>query len=219
MKLLALLVLLTRKIMANNPFEVVPSPSYATSYAAPLLDFSALSGQQPAQQQPNNSAQNWGQALAAFKPGSQSNSGGNVGGGGGGVGGWWTPERQQYAVDYLKNNAGLSDIGAQGLVTRWAAVEAGGGPGEVNPSSGAAGIGQWLGERKHGFALGDFDSQLRHAADELVGSERSAGDALRRARTKEDAAVGASMYERAEGYDWRTGRDAFVNKTLKNMNQ
>ena len=132
---------------------------------------------------------------------------------GGKATGWWTPERQKHAVEYLKNNAGLSDMGARGLVSRWANVEAARGPGEVNPRSGAAGIGQWLGDRKHGFKLGDFDFQLAHAARELNTSEKGAGDALRNARTAMEAATGASRYERAEGFNPRTGRDNFTNKT------
>ena len=214
--------------MADNPFiGAVQVPNYsdaiqgrgnAGSYAAPLLDFSALSTlgqpQQQQQQNPQQQAQNFAQGLASFaQPKSSQSQTGNGG-------------DYASAISSIESGGNYQEKGpvtssgdrAYGKyqimgqnIPGWTA--------EVNRSSGAAGIGQWLGERKHGFALGDFDSQLSHAADELVGSEKSAGDALRRARTKQDAAIGASMYERAEGYDWRTGRDAFVNKTMKNMNQ
>jgi hypothetical protein len=131
--------------------------------------------------------------------------------------GWWTPDRVSYAVDHLKKNAGLSDAGALGLVSRWAGVEANGGPGSVNPSSGAVGIGQWLGTRKRGVPA-DFDGQLSHAARELNTTERAAAKRLRAAQTPQDAAIGASMFERAEGYDPKTGRDNFVGSTIRTMN-
>ena len=69
--------------MADNPFEVVPAPSYATGYAAPLLDFSLLSGQNRTQPQPDQqqSTQSLGQALAALaQPKSSSQSQTNSGG-------------------------------------------------------------------------------------------------------------------------------------------
>jgi GH24 family phage-related lysozyme (muramidase) len=113
-------------------------------------------------------------------------------------------------------HAHLTEMGARGLVSRWAHVEAQGGPSEVN-KIGATGIGQWLGARKQGVRVGDFEGQLAHAAQELNGSERSAGDALRSARTPSEAARGASMYERAEGYDARTGRDNWTSKTEQHI--
>ena len=129
--------------------------------------------------------------------------------------GWWTAERKQHAVDYLMQNAGLPELGAKALVARWASVESTeGGPFAVNPKSGAIGIEQALGARKQGIVLGDFEGQLKHAADELKTSESSAYQILMKAKTPEQAAIGASQFERAEGYDWRTGRDAWVNKTI-----
>ena len=129
--------------------------------------------------------------------------------------GWWTAERKQHAVDYLMQNAGLPELGAKALVARWASVKSTeGGPFAVNPKSGAIGIEQALGARKQGIVLGDFEGQLKHAADELKTSESSAYQILMRAKTPEQAAIGASQFERAEGYDWRTGRDAWVNKTI-----
>jgi hypothetical protein len=130
-----------------------------------------------------------------------------------GAGGkWWNPERYGHAVDRLMKEAGLSRMGAQGLVARWMNVEAPGGPGSVNPKSGAFGIGQWLGGRQGGIAGNtDFDGQLSYAIRELNSSESRAGRALRSASTPDQAARGASMYERAEGYDPRSGTDAFTN--------
>ena len=119
-----------------------------------------------------------------------------------------------HAVDRLMKEAGLSHEGAAGLVARWAGVEAGGGPTSVNPSSGAQGIGQWLGNRQNAdTASGNFDRNLTHAIQELNGSEKRAGDALRNAKTAAQAARGASMYERAEGYNGWTGTDAYTAST------
>lgn len=136
--------------------------------------------------------------------------------GGGGVGGWWTPERQQHAVERLKEEAGLSEQGARGLVARWAGVEAPGGPESVNPSSGAVGVAQWLGARKAGTPR-DFDGQITKAIGELNSTEGRAATKLRNARTAEEGAVGAAMFERAEGYNASTGRDLFVQKTMNTM--
>ncbi len=130
--------------------------------------------------------------------------------------GWWTPERQQHAIDRLRKEGGLSEMGARGLVARWAHVEATQGPSEVNRYSGALGIGQWMGSRKKGIT-NDFDIQITKTINELNSSEKRAGNALRSAKTAEEAARGASMYERAEGYNPSTGRDAFTDKTIKNI--
>lgn len=130
--------------------------------------------------------------------------------------GWWTPDRQRHAIDYLKDKGGLSELGAKALVARWAGVEAQSGPGEVN-SIGATGIGQWLGKRKSGVVRGDFEGQLAHAVQELNGPESRAYETLKNARTEEEAAIGASEYERAEGYRSRTGRDNYVSKTIRYM--
>ncbi len=132
--------------------------------------------------------------------------------------GWWTPDRVDQAVTHLQRNANLSPIGAQGLVARWANVEAQGGPNAVNPNSGAVGIGQWLGNRKAGVPS-DFEGQLNHAVRELNTTESAAAKRLRMAQTPEDAAIGASMFERAEGYDPKTGRDNFVDPTIRAMKQ
>ncbi len=133
--------------------------------------------------------------------------------------GWWTAERQRHAYNRLREEAGLSHEGAMGLVSRWAHVEATQGPGAVNPTSGAFGIAQWLGPRKGKIAGNtNYDDQLSYAIWELQNTETKAAAALRAAKSKEDGAVGAAMYERAEGYNPRTGRDNHVAKTLGGMN-
>jgi hypothetical protein len=130
------------------------------------------------------------------------------------VGSWWTEDRIQHAAQRLMAEAGLSPSGASGLVARWSSVEAPGGPGSVNPTSGAFGIGQWLGDRKTGIdGNTDFDAQIAHAVAELNGKERTAAAALRSASSSADGARGASMYERAEGYNESTGKDNFTDKT------
>jgi hypothetical protein len=140
---------------------------------------------------------------------------GGAGWSGQGVHGWWTPEHVKHAIDVLKKG-GLSQIGAEGLVSRWVNVEAAGGPGSKNPTSGAIGIGQWLGARKQGVT-GDFDNQLQHALSELHGSESKAFNKLNSAKTDEEAATGASMFERAEGYSAGSGRDNYTSRTAKGM--
>lgn len=170
--------------------------------------------------------QSGGKSLLEWLFGRPGSSGGAVvgasGSGGGGValgkgaatGSWWTPARMAHAVDRLQKEAGLSKMGAAALVARWSGIEAGGGPGAVNPRSGAFGIAQWLGSRKAGIAGNtDFDAQLSHAISELNGAEKKAGDALRSAKTMGQGARGASMYERAEGYNAYSGTDNFTAST------
>ncbi|WP_027162332.1 phage tail tip lysozyme [Mesorhizobium sp. WSM1293] len=141
-----------------------------------------------------------------------------------GTKGWWTPERQSQAYQTL-TAGGLSDAGARGLVSRWMNVEAGGGPGTVN-SIGATGMAQWLGPRRarlmafakaRGKNWNDFDTQLQFSLSELNGPESAAGRALRNARTDAQGAAGASMYERAEGYNSWNGMDNFTGKTYRGM--
>ncbi|MGE8129006.1 phage tail tip lysozyme [Methylobacterium sp. NPDC080182] len=136
-----------------------------------------------------------------------------------GVGSWWTPERQQHAIDRLKAG-GVSEIGARALVARWAAVEAPQGPASVNPKSGAFGIGQWLGSRKPGInGNTDFDAQIDYALKELKGPEGKALRQLNSAQTNAEAATGASMFERAENYNPRTGQDDWTGKTAAAMDK
>ena len=132
-------------------------------------------------------------------------------------GGWWTPERQQHAIDRLKAG-GVTELGARALVARWSAVEAGAGPSAVNPSSGAFGVAQWLGARKRGIAGNtNFDDQIDHALKELHGPEGKALSQLNRATNNSQAAIGASMFERAENYNPRTGMDDWTGKTATAM--
>ena len=131
--------------------------------------------------------------------------------------GWWTPDRKAYALNYLVS-AGLSHYGAAGLVSRWANVEASGGPASVNPRSGAFGIAQWLGSRLPPIRGNtDFNAQLAYVVQELNGSESRAASVLRRAQSAYEGARGASMYERAEGYNANTGADNFTQRTANGI--
>jgi hypothetical protein len=139
--------------------------------------------------------------------------------------GWWTKARQQHAYDRLRKEAGLSDQGAKGLISRWANVEASGGPTSVN-HIGALGIAQMLGDRKQrllqmsgqtGKSWKDYDLQLSHIIEELNGKEARAAAKLKSASTAADGAIGASMFERAEGYNRVSGRDNFTSRTLGGM--
>ncbi len=127
--------------------------------------------------------------------------------------GWWNPDRQSHAVDVLMKEAGLTEDGAKALVARWKFVESAGGPNSVNPRSGAAGIAQGLGSRRAGYT-GSFDDQLKNAARELNGAE---GRAKRMLNTPGMEATGASQFERAEGYNARTGEDNFTARTREGM--
>lgn len=134
------------------------------------------------------------------------------------TGEWWTPERQAYAANYLVKNAGLSKYGAAGLVARWAGVEASGGPSSYNSQgggNGAIGIGQWRGSRQGGLTTkSTFDDNLAHAVQDLKHpDQRAAYEQLQSAKSENDGARGASMYERAEGFDAKTGNDNFTSKT------
>lgn len=128
---------------------------------------------------------------------------------------WWTPDKQAYAVNYLIG-AGLSPWGAAGLVSRWVNVESGTqGPFSQGGYKGRAfGIAQWLGPRLPPIA-GDtnFDDQLAYVVTELNGIESRAGNVLRTAQDDWTGAVGASMYERASGYDQSTGEDDYTEAT------
>src|SRR6185312_3679176 len=97
-------------------------------------------------------------------------------------------------------------------------VEAPDGPTSVNPTSGAQGIGQWLGSRLSGIAGNtNLEDQLSYAIGELNGPESKAGNALRAATTEAQGATGASMYERAAGYNSATGSDEFTDMTQRKM--
>jgi hypothetical protein len=60
-------------------------------------------------------------------------------------------------------------------------------PSARNPSSGAIGIGQWLGGRARGVRPGDLHGQLQHLWSELQGPERGALQRVKQAHTIEGA--------------------------------
>lgn len=131
---------------------------------------------------------------------------------------WWTADRKRYALNYLLS-AGLSPYGAAGLVSRWANVESvANGPSAVNPYSGAFGIAQWLGSRLPPIRGNtNFDAQLAYVVQELNGPEARAGNVLRAAGSAYEGARGASMYERAEGYNSASGVDNFTARTASGI--
>jgi TP901 family phage tail tape measure protein len=121
-----------------------------------------------------------------------------------GIGGFWSPSIMKHVTERLENEAGLSPMGAAGLVARWAAIEAPGGPTSVNPRSGASGINQALGDRlPPGYETWSLDKQLDYIIknDLNAPAQRRAYEVLRNAKTASQAAAGASMYERAEGFN------------------
>ena len=97
---------------------------------------------------------------------------------------------------------GLTREQATGLTARLAA-ESGHGvsldPNAVNPTSGAYGIGQWLGNRKPAALAtkGNLGSQLGLVWNELNTTEKGALEQIRAAKTPREAAVAAEAYERA----------------------
>lgn len=132
---------------------------------------------------------------------------------------WWTPDRQAYAVSALVNG-GLSPYGAAGLVSRWANVESAvNGPTSQGGYKGRAwGIAQWLGSRLPAIDQNpSFDDQLAYVLQELQRPESSASgrayQLLQSAADADAAAVGASLYERAGGYNASTGRDNYTSRT------
>ena len=136
--------------------------------------------------------------------------------GSGSLGNWWTPDRIKHAVERLQKEAGLSEAGAAGLVARWSGIEAAGGPGSHNNVGGGhSGIGQWSDISRGGAAMrgADFDTQISHAIDELKTTEARAAAVLRNAKTPEEGARGASMFERAENYNPSTGIDDWTAST------
>ncbi len=114
---------------------------------------------------------------------------------------------------------GVSPLGAAALVSRWANVESStDGPNSVNPTTGAFGVGQWLGARKMGIA-GDtnIDDQVDHALAELHGKEAASLYILNHAGNAYDAARGASAFERAEGWNAFNSTDNFTDATAKGI--
>src|SRR4051812_1512450 len=135
---------------------------------------------------------------------------------------WWTPANQTYAFNYLVG-AGLSPYGAAALVSRWANVEATNGPssrgGFLNH---AWGIAQWLGPRLPPIdGNPSFNDQLAYVIQELQRPESAAsGRAFQILQTAQDAysaAIGASLYERASGFNSSTGVDNFTQRTANGI--
>lgn len=148
-----------------------------------------------------------------------------AGGGASGGKGWWTPDRLNFGVNYLMKNAGLSKVAAQGLISRFAGIEAPGGPGQRGGYMGrASGIGQWLGPRlRAGVPMGDYEGQLAKVVRELKGDPREGTNegrayrSLLAARTPHEAASAAEDYERATSP--RVSRSSLVNNTVRAMHR
>ena len=145
--------------------------------------------------------------------------------GSGKPGGWWDADRQKHAYDKLVAG-GMPSVSAIGLISRWKNVESHNrGPDDANNIGGGHwGIAQW--DRKRWSGVGGskgFDDQLNKVVEEYKtgsgdGAYVRASSALRDAKTDAEAALGASAYERAEGYtSRRDGTDNFTGATLGGM--
>jgi len=114
---------------------------------------------------------------------------------------------------------GVAPLGAEALVSRWKNVESPGGPNVYGGYKGRAfGIGQWLGDRRPEIVgNADIDAQVDYALKELKEADplgaKNAMAVLNAAKTSEEAARGASIYERAGNFDPLTGRDDYTKPT------
>ncbi|PVX61233.1 phage tail tip lysozyme [Paraburkholderia unamae] len=115
-----------------------------------------------------------------------------------------TSDRANYLMARLKA-AGYTDAQAAGIVGSLMQEAQGLNPAAVNPKSGAAGIGQWLGSRAaafqqqfgHSLAQSTFGEQVDFMLQELKTSERDADMRIRNATTPEQAAyLHSQFYER-----------------------
>lgn len=132
---------------------------------------------------------------------------------------FWTAANQRYAYNYLRG-AGLSNYGAAGLVSRWANVESTvDGPRAQGGYLGRAfGIAQWLGARLTPIKGNtNFAAQLAYVVKELNSTETRAANVLKTATSAAQGAVGASMYERAGGYNAATGKDNYTSRTAQGI--
>jgi hypothetical protein len=108
----------------------------------------------------------------------------------------------EYAASYYQNSLGLTPQQARGAARYMMRNESGLDPSAVNPTSGALGIGQWLGPRKAALtsrfgANPTLDQQLAFSRDELMGPERATLDRLRGAKSEGEAyGVWGQSYER-----------------------
>lgn len=115
-----------------------------------------------------------------------------------------TANKAQQIVDALVA-AGYPVDSARGIAAGLYS-ESGLNPGNVNPTSGATGIAQWLGTRKTGFKdkfnkdVGDatLEEQLQYVMWELQNTEKATGDKLRKGgmNARESAAAFIHGYER-----------------------
>ncbi|WP_158810472.1 hypothetical protein [Beijerinckia sp. L45] len=131
-------------------------------------------------------------------------------------GGWWTPERQKHAYEYLTSR-GFTDAGARAAVSRMAYVESTKDGPDASNASGHSGIFQASRDRaaKYGNSR-DFDDQLKAYADQAYGPDgMGAGKILSTAKDDAEAARGAAVMERAEGWNGQT--DSWAWKTRENM--
>jgi murein DD-endopeptidase MepM/ murein hydrolase activator NlpD len=97
-------------------------------------------------------------------------------------------DNRSYVYGRLRRELGLTPAQAAGAVGGLGG-ESGRtlDPNAVNPTSGALGIGQWLGDRARGVRKGDVRQQTNHLIAELKGPERGALNRLRSARNINDA--------------------------------
>lgn len=131
----------------------------------------------------------------------------------------------QYAVDRLMYVHGLSREAATGLVGTFM-QESGGnlntGAHNPNDPGGSFGIGQWNRDRLQAMrnfqsskgAMSELDRQIDFAVNELQTTEGRAWNALRNARTVDEAAQAAIGYERPAGWsaDNPTGGHGYANR-------
>jgi hypothetical protein len=111
---------------------------------------------------------------------------------------------------------------ARVAIARFAAVESpnkGADEGGGGYMGRAQGIGQWLGARRHGYAVGDYQSQLAKVVREMQGKEAGAGpletgayNRLKNAKTPQEAAEAMEDYERATS--GTVSRESLIRKTL-----
>lgn len=135
-------------------------------------------------------------------------------GGPGARGNWWTDDHIRHAYDRLVAG-GLSPLEAEGQIARMAYIEAPGGPtASNNIGGGHFGIYQASRDRQAHFGgSADFDDQLDGIISEKKTSEARSHKLGLAAKDAFDAAVAASAFERAGGYDPATGMDNYTRKT------
>lgn len=136
-------------------------------------------------------------------------------------------DRQKYLLGRLKG-AGYTDAQAAGMIGSLM-QESGLDPSAVNKSSGAAGIGQWLGPRakqfqsQFGHSVKDstFGEQVDFMLQELKTSEKLADKRIRMAQTPEQAAeIQAREYERPGAAEANIAqRQAYARGVYANIGQ